>query len=62
MFAFVVYNSLVRWYKLSLVQYSIEYSPLFVTSIASAYVFLRDKTIKTYYTKQGVYTGKGKEQ
>ena len=44
------YNTLVRWTKLSFLQYALGYIPGLIASIVVMLIFLRDREVRAYYT------------
>jgi len=57
---YIVYNSLVRWQKLTLLQYAVEYSPVLAATIFAAWYILKDNEVRTYYCcgSKSMVTGK----
>ena len=46
---YIGYNTLIRWTKLSVFQYSLEYLPGLIASIVVMLIFLRDREVRAYY-------------
>lgn len=51
---YIVYNSFVRWQKLTMLQYTTEYMPVLIVTIFVAWYFLKDDKVRIYYLEKEV--------
>lgn len=53
LYSYIVYNSFVRWHKLTMLQYAIEYTPVLIGTIFAAWWFFKDSKVRLFYLGKG---------